>query len=115
MKHNAAVRKLARSWIRILYRVWQSGEVFDGDAHACDRLAGLFSCAYAERSTGAMALASMDDCINSIRRYGILAPNLAPDYTHPLPDLRWAFASYDSIANHLVQPSGNIGRREVVD
>jgi transposase len=33
MKHNAAVRKLARSWIRILYRVWQSGEVFDGDLY----------------------------------------------------------------------------------
>jgi transposase len=32
MKHNAALRKLARSWIRILYRVWQTGTPFD-----CDR------------------------------------------------------------------------------
>ena len=37
MKHNAAIRKLARSWIRILYRIWRTGERFD-----CDRyLAGL--------------------------------------------------------------------------
>jgi len=32
MKHHAAVRKLARSWIRILFRVWQTREPFD-----CDR------------------------------------------------------------------------------
>ena len=32
MKHNAAIRKIARSWIRILYRVWQTGQQFD-----CDR------------------------------------------------------------------------------
>jgi len=32
MKHNAAVRKLARSWIRILFRVWQTRIPFD-----CDR------------------------------------------------------------------------------
>ncbi len=32
MKHHAAVRKLARSWIRILYRVWQTRIPFD-----CDR------------------------------------------------------------------------------
>ncbi len=37
MKHNAAIRKIARSWIRILYRVWQTGQRFD-----CDRyLSGL--------------------------------------------------------------------------
>lgn len=37
MKHNAAIRKIARSWIRILFRVWQTGERFD-----CDRyLTGL--------------------------------------------------------------------------
>ena len=29
MKHNAAVRKLARSWIRILFRVWKTGIKFD--------------------------------------------------------------------------------------
>jgi len=29
MKHNAALRKLARSWIRILFRVWQTGVPFD--------------------------------------------------------------------------------------
>jgi transposase len=29
MKHNAAIRKIARSWIRILYRVWQTGQRFD--------------------------------------------------------------------------------------
>ena len=39
MKHNAAIRKLARSWIRILYRVWQTGQPFD-----CDRyLSGLLN------------------------------------------------------------------------
>lgn len=32
MKHHAAVRKLARSWIRILFRVWQQRVPFD-----CDR------------------------------------------------------------------------------
>jgi len=32
MKHNAAIRKLARSWIRILFRVWQTRVPFD-----CDR------------------------------------------------------------------------------
>lgn len=32
MKHNAAIRKLARSWIRILFRVWKTGLPFD-----CDR------------------------------------------------------------------------------
>ena len=37
MKHNAAIRKLARSWIRILFRIWQTGQPFD-----CDRyLTGL--------------------------------------------------------------------------
>jgi transposase len=32
MKHHAALRKLARSWIRILFRVWKTGMPFD-----CDR------------------------------------------------------------------------------
>ena len=32
MKHNAAIRKLARSWIRILFRVWQTETPFN-----CDR------------------------------------------------------------------------------
>ena len=32
MKHHAALRKLARSWIRILFRVWQTRVPFD-----CDR------------------------------------------------------------------------------
>ena len=32
MKHHAALRKIARSWIRILFRVWQTGTPFD-----CDR------------------------------------------------------------------------------
>ena len=32
MKHHATLRKLARSWIRILFRVWQTGIPFD-----CDR------------------------------------------------------------------------------
>jgi transposase len=32
MKHNAALRKLARTWIRILFRVWQTRIPFD-----CDR------------------------------------------------------------------------------
>lgn len=32
MKHNAALRKIARSWLRILFRVWQTGQPFD-----CDR------------------------------------------------------------------------------
>lgn len=29
MKHHAALRKLARSWIRILYRVWHTRTPFD--------------------------------------------------------------------------------------
>ncbi|GEM_PF-4841141 len=33
MKHNAAIRKLARSWVRILYRVWHSGMLFDCDLY----------------------------------------------------------------------------------
>lgn len=33
MKHNAAIRKLARSWIRILFRVWKTGKLFDGDRY----------------------------------------------------------------------------------
>jgi transposase len=32
MKHHAALRKIARSWIRILFRVWQTRTPFD-----CDR------------------------------------------------------------------------------
>ena len=32
MKHHAAIRKIARSWIRILFRVWQTRIPFD-----CDR------------------------------------------------------------------------------
>jgi transposase len=32
MKHHAAIRKIARSWIRILFRVWQTRTPFD-----CDR------------------------------------------------------------------------------
>ena len=32
MKHHAALRKIARSWIRILFRVWQTRIPFD-----CDR------------------------------------------------------------------------------
>ena len=32
MKHHAALRKLARTWIRILFRVWQTRIPFD-----CDR------------------------------------------------------------------------------
>ena len=32
MKHNAALRKIARSWIRILFRVWKTRTPFD-----CDR------------------------------------------------------------------------------
>ena len=32
MKHNAALRKIARSWIRILFRVWKTRVPFD-----CDR------------------------------------------------------------------------------
>jgi hypothetical protein len=32
MKHHAAIRKLALSWIRILFRVWQTEVPFD-----CDR------------------------------------------------------------------------------
>ncbi len=33
MKHHAAIRKLARSWIRILFRVWQTGTPFDYDRY----------------------------------------------------------------------------------
>jgi transposase len=33
MKHHAALRKLARSWIRILYRVWQTRQPFDCEAY----------------------------------------------------------------------------------
>ena len=33
MKHHAAIRKLARSWIRILYRVWQTRIPFDADRY----------------------------------------------------------------------------------
>lgn len=29
MRHNAALRKLARSWIRILFRVWKTRIPFD--------------------------------------------------------------------------------------
>ena len=32
MKHHAAIRKIARSWIRILFRVWKTRVPFD-----CDR------------------------------------------------------------------------------
>ncbi len=35
MKHHAAIRKLARSWIRILFRVWQTETPFD-----CNRYIG---------------------------------------------------------------------------
>jgi transposase len=33
MKHHAAIRKLARSWIRILYRVWQTRTPSDSDRY----------------------------------------------------------------------------------
>ena len=33
MKHNAVVRKIARSWIRILFRIWQTKEPFDADRY----------------------------------------------------------------------------------
>ena len=33
MKHNAALRKIARSWIRILFRVWQTRTPFDCDQY----------------------------------------------------------------------------------
>jgi hypothetical protein len=33
MKHHAAIRKLAHSWIRILYRVWQTRTPFDSDRY----------------------------------------------------------------------------------
>jgi len=33
MKHNAALRKIARSWIRILFRVWQTRTPFDSDRY----------------------------------------------------------------------------------
>lgn len=38
MKHNAAIRKLARSWIRILFSVWQSGIPFDCDRYLAQLL-----------------------------------------------------------------------------
>lgn len=33
MKHHAALRKLARSWIRILFRVWKTRTPFDSDRY----------------------------------------------------------------------------------
>ena len=33
MKHNAVVRKIARSWIRILFRIWQTKEPFDSERY----------------------------------------------------------------------------------
>lgn len=33
MKHHAALRKIARSWIRILFRVWQTRTPFDSDRY----------------------------------------------------------------------------------
>jgi transposase len=33
MKHHAALRKLARSWIRILFRVWQTRTPFDSNRY----------------------------------------------------------------------------------
>jgi transposase len=33
MKHHAALRKIARSWIRILFRVWQTRTPFDSDQY----------------------------------------------------------------------------------
>lgn len=33
MKHHAALRKLSRSWIRILYRVWQTQTPFDSETY----------------------------------------------------------------------------------
>ena len=33
MKHNAAVRKLASRWIRILFRVWKSRTAYDPAAY----------------------------------------------------------------------------------
>lgn len=33
MKHHAALRKLTRSWIRILYRVWKTRTAFDTDRY----------------------------------------------------------------------------------
>jgi hypothetical protein len=33
MKHHAALTKLARSWIRILFRVWRTGVPFEGDRY----------------------------------------------------------------------------------
>lgn len=33
MKHHAALRKLVRNWIRILFRVWQTGIPFDCDCN----------------------------------------------------------------------------------
>jgi hypothetical protein len=33
MKHHAALRKIARSWIRILFRVWQTRTPFDSERY----------------------------------------------------------------------------------
>ena len=33
MKHNAALRKIARSWIRIMFRVWQTRIPYDSDRY----------------------------------------------------------------------------------
>jgi transposase len=33
MKHHAALRKIARSWIRILFRVWKTRTPFDSDRY----------------------------------------------------------------------------------
>ena len=33
MKHHAALRKLARTWIRILFRVWQTRVPFDSERY----------------------------------------------------------------------------------
>ena len=38
MKHNAALRKLARTWIRILFRVWQTRIPFDCDRYIAQLL-----------------------------------------------------------------------------
>jgi len=36
MKHHAALRKIARSWIRILFRVWKTRVPFDCDRYIAD-------------------------------------------------------------------------------
>lgn len=33
VKHNAAIRKIARSWIRILYRIWHTKKPFDAQRY----------------------------------------------------------------------------------